>query len=310
MGILHRWKLGRTIKTKLLFVDDDPFLLAGLRRLLFKFRESWDLNFCASGQEALRFIAEEDFQVIVSDIRMPEMDGAELMKEVADSHPGVIRIILSGQAETEKIPAIARYVHRYFSKPCNSIELHRTISSILELQQQVGSKLIREQITGMSLLPIERQCHERLKRELEEDDFDVSKTVQIILSDVGLFTKALQLVKSSLVGALSGDVSFENACKILGPDFLGDTLIDASPDGRRLIDSKNPLTQERIEIDGQLDHAIGLRLTDHFLSSGLIDDNGMDAETCSWRWNPATVSKYLRELWGIGNSCIMEEHRQ
>lgn len=308
MEILFQWKLGRTIKTKLLFVDDDPFLLAGLRRLLFKFRESWDLDFCASGREALRLIADKDFQVIVSDIRMPEMDGAELMKEVADSHPGVVRIILSGQAETEKVPAIAKYVHRYFSKPCNSINLHRTISSILEQQREVGSKLIREQITGMSLIPIERQCHDLLKRELEADKFDVSKAVQIILSDVSLFTKTLQLVKSSLVGAIQAEVSFENACKLLGPELLGNILLDDRSDRWNSIDST--LNGAKIESDDQLDHAIGMRLRDHFLSSGLIDDDDMDIETNSWRWSSGSVSKYLRQLWGIESACAFEEYQQ
>jgi len=66
----------------ILFVDDEPVLLDGLRRSLRSMRNEWSITFAGSGEEALKVLEKAPFDVVVSDMRMPKMDGAQLLNEV------------------------------------------------------------------------------------------------------------------------------------------------------------------------------------------------------------------------------------
>ena len=90
-------------KRRILFVDDEPMVLKGLQRTLRKMRDEWEMTFASSSKEALDILGAEPYDVIVSDLRMPEMDGVQLLAEVKSKHPEVVRIILSGQVEQEDI---------------------------------------------------------------------------------------------------------------------------------------------------------------------------------------------------------------
>ena len=75
------------MKKRVLFVDDEPKILDGLRRMLRVMRDQWDMAFVQSGPEALEILGKHRFDVIISDMRMPGMDGAELLLEVRKRHP-------------------------------------------------------------------------------------------------------------------------------------------------------------------------------------------------------------------------------
>ncbi len=108
---------------KILFVDDEANLLDGLRRMLRKKKDEWDMTFAESGKEALELINKERYDIIVSDYKMPEMDGLELLARVKDIAPETKRIILSGQSETEIFNKAKEVAHTYIPKPCDSEEL-------------------------------------------------------------------------------------------------------------------------------------------------------------------------------------------
>jgi CheY-like chemotaxis protein len=76
---------------KILFVDDETNVLRGLQRMLYPMRREWDMHFAISGQEALNIFEQspQDILVIVSDMRMPRMDGAQLLGEVMKRYPPI-----------------------------------------------------------------------------------------------------------------------------------------------------------------------------------------------------------------------------
>ncbi|MEO5864400.1 MAG: response regulator, partial [Nitrospiraceae bacterium] len=80
---------------QLLFVDDESKLLDGLKRSLRPMRHEWNMTFVSSGAEALKALEQAPFDVVVSDMRMPEMDGAQLLNEVQQRYPQIVRIVLS-----------------------------------------------------------------------------------------------------------------------------------------------------------------------------------------------------------------------
>ena len=70
---------------RILFVDDEPNVLSGLRRMLYSLRNEWDMKFVSSGAEALQCLSEAPFDVLVTDVRMPEMNGIELLQETIEA---------------------------------------------------------------------------------------------------------------------------------------------------------------------------------------------------------------------------------
>src|ERR1017187_3520493 len=81
---------------RILFVDDEPILLDGLRRMLLPHRARWETMFAGGGDAALRMLEACPCDVVVTDLRMPGMDGVQFLERVRDRFPGIVRIILVG----------------------------------------------------------------------------------------------------------------------------------------------------------------------------------------------------------------------
>ena len=89
------------MKKRVLFVDDEVNLREGLRRMSYLLRDEWEMAFAESGAQALALLSKAPFDVIVSDMRMPGMDGAQLLDEVRQRYPQMVRLILSGHSDRE-----------------------------------------------------------------------------------------------------------------------------------------------------------------------------------------------------------------
>ena len=81
-----------------LFVDDDPIVLRSIARGLLD--EPYNACFAKSGEEALKILCQQEVHVLVTDIRMPEMDGTELLKIVTKEYPHIVKMVLSGYTNT------------------------------------------------------------------------------------------------------------------------------------------------------------------------------------------------------------------
>ena len=108
------------MKTRILFVDDEPNVLEGLKRMLRGKRDEWDLAFAGTGPEALEILQREPLDGTVSDMRLPGMDGPQLLTEVQRRHPLIVRIVLSGQSDQAMILQSVRPAHQYLTKPCDA----------------------------------------------------------------------------------------------------------------------------------------------------------------------------------------------
>jgi YesN/AraC family two-component response regulator len=117
------------MKPRLLFVDDDFRLLRGLQRALTVKCEEWEMHFAHGGFEAVSLMEQMTFDVIVSDLRMPEMNGVELLNHVRIHHPQIARFVLSG--EPDKTPDALEVAQHYFSKPCDPGVLISKLEAVL-----------------------------------------------------------------------------------------------------------------------------------------------------------------------------------
>jgi CheY-like chemotaxis protein len=118
-------------KKKILFVDDEPAVLAGLRNVFFRDRARWEMTFANGGEAALAALANAKFDVVVSDMRMPGIDGAELLERVKRESPGTVRIMLSGSADKEEVDRATASVDELLGKPCDTKTLRMTIERLM-----------------------------------------------------------------------------------------------------------------------------------------------------------------------------------
>src|SRR5450631_1387859 len=120
--------------TRIIFVDDETRVLDGIRRFLYPMPEVWRLSFADSGPQALEIMSRDPFDVVVTDIRMPGMDGTELLSRVRALYPQVVRIVLSGQSDRDLSLKAAVSAHQYLSKPCDADSIKLTIARAVALK--------------------------------------------------------------------------------------------------------------------------------------------------------------------------------
>ena len=201
---------------RLLFVDDEPSLLRALQQSLRGQRKVWEMDFVDGATAALAKLELQPYDAVISDIRMPFIDGAELLKRVRLAHPDTLRIVLSGQMDDGAAARAAASAHRFLAKPCETHVLVATLTRALELRAQVQSERMRSCIGGMATLPSLPSHCAALNHALEKKDVTLGQIVEIVGNDVGMVTKLLQLANSSLFGLPRSVVSIEQAIKCLG----------------------------------------------------------------------------------------------
>jgi DNA-binding NtrC family response regulator len=129
----------RDVKKRILFVDDDPAILAGFQCVFRKDCVRWEMRFALGGQRALDELRQEPFDVVVSDMRMPGLDGATLLQAVKDESPATIRIMLTGYAEDDALAYVRPVVDQLLEKPCSVVTLRDAIEHHLVAVRADGS---------------------------------------------------------------------------------------------------------------------------------------------------------------------------
>jgi HD-like signal output (HDOD) protein len=202
--------------TRVLFVDDEPRVLDGLRLSLRAKRRVWDMVFFERSDAALEDITKTPLDVVVSDMRMPHMDGAELLARVAELRPEAARIILSGQMDELGAVRAASVAHRFLSKPCDAKVVEAVITQALDLHGWMRSDLLRSRIGGVESLPSLPQAYLALNQALSSAEVSTGAVARIIESDPGMAAKILQLVNSSFFGLSRTMVNITEAVGYLG----------------------------------------------------------------------------------------------
>jgi putative nucleotidyltransferase with HDIG domain len=213
------------MKKHILFVDDDCNILEGLRRMLHGLRNEWDMQFAVSGAEALEIMDAQPIDIIVSDLRMPEMDGAVLMREVTKRHPDSIRIILSGQADSDLIMKAIGATHQFLSKPCDPETLKSIIHRAISLRALLQNGDLKDTISKMDTIPSIPTLYLELTDELQLPEPSVHEIGQIIAKDPGMTAKILQLANSAFFGRRRSISNSTEAVAYLGLDRIRNLLL-------------------------------------------------------------------------------------
>ena len=210
---------------RILFVDDEPKILEGLQRMLRPQRNEWEMSFAPGGEAALAMLEAESFDVIVSDMRMPGVDGAALLETVREKYPGMLRVILSGYTELEASFRAVPVAHQFLLKPCDPDALRIAIERATSLLQALNSKMLTGLVGSLQDLPSVPRAFAELRNALSDPETSLDRIVKIVEQDVAITAKVLQLVNSAFFGVTREVSDIRTAVSYLGISILQNLVL-------------------------------------------------------------------------------------
>lgn len=180
-----------------MFIDDDPLILNGLRRRCRRIRPEWDARYAESGEEALSQLTTRQADLVVSDMRMPGMNGAQVLEAVRQRWPATHRIILSGQTDQSSLLEHIGVIHRYLQKPCDVNQIIQSIEQSLKLRDELKASRFDACVSQIESLPVITPVYQELMTAIDDDETSVDDISNIVERDIGLTVKVLQLVNSA-----------------------------------------------------------------------------------------------------------------
>ena len=211
---------GNPSNKRVLLVDDEPDLLIAMQDSLEPFSSQWQVKTANGGEEALEMLGLEEFEILITDLQMPGMDGIKLLAETRRRHPETARVIMSGYYDRETALRLVSSTHQFLPKPCDADRLGRIIARIFRLRELLTSETLQRLVARIKSLPSLPTTYTELMEELDKDDPELDQIGRIISRDPAMSAKILQLVNSAFFG-LPREVSHPSeATMFLGVDLI------------------------------------------------------------------------------------------
>jgi len=207
-----------------LFVDDEPQLLEGLRQRLQPLTDKWHMTFVDSGADALSRFERSPHDVIVSDISMPGMDGAQLLHVISERWPATIRIALSERSESEAKLRLLPLAHQYLSKPCRPEQLEDAVVRSLKLREELTHPGVQAIIGRIRRLPARPEVFARLQAVMASPDTSAREVARVKKFESGVITDPItvppettirQVIELTRARGISG-VPVASGSKVMG----------------------------------------------------------------------------------------------
>jgi putative nucleotidyltransferase with HDIG domain len=205
-----------TPKKRVLFVDDEVMLLNLYQMVFEEEKEKWDINTVSNAQSALALIEAQPVDVLISDMRMPGMTGAELVHEVMKRHPKTSRLIMSGHSDSEQVAHCLGATHQFIAKPFDLKTLRNTISRVCSLDSWLLDDQLTSVVAQLRTLPSLPSLYFRIMEALASPDTPLEQIGDIIASDPSMTAKILQLVNSAFFGIARRISNPTDAIQFLG----------------------------------------------------------------------------------------------
>lgn len=208
-------------RPQILFVDDEPHVLSGLRRSLWAVHDRWDLHWADGAAAALEVMARSAVDVVVTDMRMPGMDGGALLEQVRLRHPGAVRIVLSGHADHAAIIAAAGPTQQFLSKPCEPAQLLQTLELAVATHALLDdSSELQSLLGGIENLPKPPGIYTELTHLMTEPGTGLADVAHVVERDVSTSAEVLKLINSSFFGLPNEVTTVHRAVSLLGMEMI------------------------------------------------------------------------------------------
>jgi len=212
-------------KKSILFVDDEQNILDGLRRMLRSLRKEFKMDFAENAASALEMMDSQTCDIVVSDMRMPGMDGADFLTQIKLKFPQTIRLMLTGQADDESVMRAVGVVHQFLAKPCDPDKLKRVIIRSSALHDLLTNGEVKELVSGIDTLPSIPSLYYKLQDKLNDPDVELQEISALIEQDIAMTAKILQLVNSAFFGLYQKVETPSRAVTLLGTDTIKSLVI-------------------------------------------------------------------------------------
>jgi HD-like signal output (HDOD) protein len=236
---------------RVLFVDDEPNILEGLRNLLHRQRRKWEMLFVQSGGEALKVLDREPIDVIVTDMCMPGMDGAALLKKAQELYPRSVRIVLSGHSELEAAMRAVPVAHQFLCKPCEPGVIENVVERACNLQSLMSEEAVRRIVGRIGNLPSLPRVYSRLTAALGTETVSASDIARILKQDMAICAKVLQMVNSAFFRLQRTISGIEEAVAYLGFNTIRRIVLAIE-----VFRNAHPQIQPKISLEALQAHAL------------------------------------------------------
>lgn len=213
---------------RILFVDDNEHVLQGLRRTLRDRRDAWDTEFATGPSEAIAAMERQPFDVVVSDLRMPGMDGPTFMERIRQRFPRTVRIILSGSAGPDEILRSASTSHQFLAKPCDPDLLKTTVDRVCALNDVLHSDAVRTIVSGVDSLPSVPSLFQEVTALAQDPASSLNSVAEVIARDLAMSAAILKLVNSAYFGVPQKIDTVQRAVSLLGLDTIRALVLGTS----------------------------------------------------------------------------------
>jgi HD-like signal output (HDOD) protein len=258
---------------RILFVDDEPEVLSGLRRLLRRSFGEWELAFAATGAEALDLCSAQRFDLVVSDGQMPSMSGPEFLREVMRRSSDTVRFVLSGQFRWDLAVQSVGVAHQFFNKPCDPRLVMSAASRIGALREQFPESAARRAVGRVQGLPSQPTAYAELVNRVKSSRACIESATEIIVRDVAMIARTLHLVSSGFFGTPTQVASPAHAVKLLGLRTIK-SLLEASD--AFLSDDSTADREEKIRMLN--DHSFAVAAAAKRIAETVSDDQSLIAD--------------------------------
>jgi len=191
-------------------------VLDALRARLHALRSRWEMIFVESASRAITELELKPCDVVVSDMRMPGVDGSQLLKIVSERWPETIRIVLTGYTESAQTSRLLSIAHQYLSKPCEAHEIENVVERCLRLHELLREPRLRKAVGRVQQLPALPRTYAKLRELMAKEEPSIRDVSEAISADSAIAAKVLQVVNSAFFRRARNIAKMEQAVTHLG----------------------------------------------------------------------------------------------
>jgi CheY-like chemotaxis protein len=304
-----------------MFVDDDADLLAALATSLRRKRRVWDMQFVRGGRAAVELLGSQPWDAIVTDMKMPELDGEAVLEAALAARPETIRIVLSGQAERSTAVRALGLAHRFVYKPCSLLLLQDCLSRLMEVCGGLEA-VDRRVACGAGYLSAPQAVLRGIQQSLGQSAFDPIALTRRFECDLGLSAKLLHMVNGGFFGHVKAVASVEAAISCLSPELIAalvaftptqnvsphaapDAALGAGADVDGVAAPQTQLSCGAAWMEQPMLERLGRTAIEGYGRSIASDATVRDEDHRAWpSMNPTRIGAALAALWGLGLGCV------
>lgn len=288
-------------RPRILLVDDQLEVVEGLRRVLARVARDFEFDLAGSGAQALVELDHRPYVMVISDLRMAEMNGIELLEQVARRSSLIARVLLSGTFEADAATRALSIAHRFLCKPCNARELSETCRQL----HRLGPAMAATEVGAIHALAIDADAIARAR-----EATDRHALVRAVGTQPALIAAVLHALGSEFLGSRAEPTTLEEAIAAIGHAGFDRVL----GSGALLAVDGAAATDVAAHVAAARDRAAAVTAaggtTTDVLAALLVDVDRLGSESETWRGlRPRGGDVALLTLWGV-TSTVVDRVRQ